>query len=58
MKFTDRFFAAQSRPAQLAHLEFVTVVAPKAFPRISIDDADLTFPGRLKWFVALVSRFF
>ena len=31
------------------------MVAPEAFPRISIDDADLTFPGLSKWFVALVS---
>ena len=55
MKFTDRFFAAQSKPAQLAHFELVTVVAPTAFPRISIDDARLTFRGLSKWFVALVS---
>ena len=31
------------------------MVAPEEFPRISIDDADLTFPGLSKWFVALVS---
>ncbi len=54
MKFTDRFLAAQSKPALLAHVEFVAVVMPEAFPRISIDDADLTFPGLSKWFVALV----
>ena len=57
MKFTDRFFAAQSKPAQLAHVEFVTVLAPEAFPRMSIDDADLTFQGLTKWFVTLVSVF-
>ena len=55
MKFTDRFLGAQSKPAQLAHLKFVTRVAPEAFPRRCMDDADLTFPGLLKWFVALVS---
>ena len=55
MKFTDRFLGAQSKPAQLAHLKFVTGVAPEAFPRRCMDDADLTFPGLLKWFVALVS---
>jgi phosphate transport system substrate-binding protein len=55
MKFPDRFFAAQSKPAQLADFEFVTVVAPEAFPRMSIDDDDLTFQAVSRWFVALVS---
>ena len=55
MKFTDRFFAAQSKPALLAHVEFVTVVTPETFSRISIDDAVLTFPGLSKWFVAIIS---
>jgi len=52
MKFTDRFFAAQSKPA---HLEFLTVVTQETFSRISIDDAVLAFPGLSKWFVAIIS---
>ena len=57
MKFTDRLFAAQSKPSLLAHVEFVTVVTPEASSRISIDDTVLTFPGLSKWFVAIISAF-
>ena len=55
MKFTNRFLAAQSKPALLAHVEFVTMVTLQAFSRIPGDDAVLTFPGLSKWFVAIVS---
>jgi phosphate transport system substrate-binding protein len=55
MKFTNRFLAAQSKPALLAHVEFVTMVTLQAFSRISGDDAVLTFAGLSKWLLAIVS---
>jgi phosphate transport system substrate-binding protein len=55
MKFTNRFLATQSKPALLARVEFVTMLTPEAFSRISIDDAFLTFSHLSKSFVAIVS---
>ena len=54
MKFTNRFLAAQSKPAVLVQVEFVTMVTLQVFSRIP-GDAVLTFPGLSKWFVAIVS---
>jgi phosphate transport system substrate-binding protein len=56
MKFSNRFSAAQSKPALLAHVESVTMVTLQVFSRLLPgDDAALTFPGLSKWFVAIVS---
>jgi phosphate transport system substrate-binding protein len=55
MKFTDRFLAAQSKPALLAQFEFDTLGTPQAFSRISIDDAVLRFPGRSRRFIGIIS---
>ena len=55
MKFTDRFFAAHSKPAQLAHVEFSYCASAGGVSQNVYRRCRPDVPSVSRWFVALVS---